>query len=118
MRVLIVDDQKRTRQSLNLLLKTIHSVSEIREASDGLEAVALAQEMQPDVVLTDARMPKMDGVEAARIIKTSWPHIQVIVLSMYPEYRESALAAGADAFVSKGEPPQDLVKVVIRLANL
>lgn len=65
---------------LHLLLKTIHSVSEIREAADGLETIALAQEMQPDVVLADARMPKMDGVEAARIIKTSWPHIQVIVL--------------------------------------
>lgn len=112
MRVLIVDDQKRTRQSLHLLLKTIHSLSEIREAADGLEAVRLAEEMQPDVILMDAQMPEMDGIQATSIIKKRWPLIRVIVLSMYPEYRGDALAAGADKFISKGDPPQDLVSSI------
>jgi DNA-binding NarL/FixJ family response regulator len=112
MRVLVVDDQKRTRQSLRLLLGTVPCIQEIREAADGVQAVESAQEFQPDIILMDARMPEMDGITATGIIKDSLPHTQIIVLSMYPEYRESALNAGADLFVSKGEPPEELVRVV------
>jgi YesN/AraC family two-component response regulator len=112
MRVLVVDDQKRTRQSLRLLLGTMSCIQEIREAADGVEAVALVQEFMPDIILMDARMPEMDGIEATGIIKEQFPQVRIIVLSMYPEYRESALNAGADFFVSKGEPPEDLMSVM------
>jgi two-component system NarL family response regulator len=54
-------------------------------------------------------MPEMDGLEATRLIKARWPQVKVIVLSMYADYMADALAAGADAFVSKGEPPERLL---------
>ena len=92
-------------------------MEEIREAADGVEAVRLVQEMQPNVVVMDGRMPEMDGVEATRIIKENWPHMKVILLSMYPEYREAAAQAGADAFVSKGEPPEELLAAICALLN-
>jgi DNA-binding NarL/FixJ family response regulator len=115
MRVLITDDQRQTRKSLMLLLKTLPPVEEIWEAVDGLEAVRLIPEMHPDIVVMDGRMPKMDGIEATRIIKAKWPHTKVILLSMYPEYREAASQAGADAFISKGEPPEKLVNTIFAI---
>lgn len=112
MRVLVVDDQKRTRQSLRLLLNTLPTVCEVQEAAGGREAVASIPGTRPDVVVMDARMPEMDGVAATRLIKTNWPEIKIIVLSMYPEYEGDALQAGADCFVSKGEPPEVLIEAV------
>jgi len=61
------------------------------------------------VILMDARMPEMDGLQATRLIKTRWPQVKIIVLSMYAEYMDEALAAGADAFVSKGAPANKLL---------
>jgi DNA-binding NarL/FixJ family response regulator len=117
MQVLIVDDQPRARQSLKALLTTWPRVEEIREAASGQEAVHLVEEAQPDVVLMDVRMPEMDGVEATRLIKARWPQVKVIVLSMYADYRTEALAAGADAFVSKGEPPGQLLSTLATVAT-
>jgi DNA-binding NarL/FixJ family response regulator len=57
----------------------------------------------------DARMPDMDGLAATRLIKERWPRVKVVVWSMYPEYESEARLAGADAFVTKGEPPQQLL---------
>ena len=112
MQILIVDDQPRARQSLKALLAVWPQVEEVREAANGQEAVHLVEEAQPDVVLMDARMPEMDGVEATRHIKARWPQVKVIVLSMYADYMADALAAGADAFVSKGEPPERLLTIL------
>jgi DNA-binding NarL/FixJ family response regulator len=109
MQILIVDDQPRARQSLKALLATWPQVKEIREAANGQEAVHLVEESRPDVVLMDVRMPEMDGLEVTRLIKARWPQVKVIVLSMYADYMADALAAGADAFVSKGEPPERLL---------
>ena len=112
LRILIVDDQPRARKSLRALLSTWHQVGEIREAGDGREAVRLAGELQPDVVLMDVRMPEIDGLEATVQIKARWPQVKVIVLSMYTEYRNEALAAGADAFVAKSDAPGGLLQTL------
>lgn len=109
MQILIVDDQPRARQSLKALLVTWPQVKEIREAANGQGAMHLIEESRPDVVLMDVRMPEMDGVEATCLIKARWPQVKVIVLSMYADYMADALAAGADTFVSKGEPPERLL---------
>ena len=111
-RVLIVDDQPRARKSLKALLSTWTRSAEIREASNGREALRLAEELPPDLVLMDVRMPEMDGLEATRQIKARWPQVRVVVLSMYVENQDEALAAGADAFVGKGEAPERLLDVV------
>ncbi len=117
-RVLVVDDQPRARRSMKALLATWPQVTEMQEAADGREAVRMAQAFVPDLVLMDAKMPEMDGVEASRMIKLQQPNIKVVVLSMYSEYREAVRAAGADAFISKGEPPATLLATLTALVNV
>ena len=111
LRILIVDDQLRARRSLEALIATKFKLVDTCEAVNGAEALRCVEECKPDLVLMDARMPEMDGVEATRIIK-SGSHIPVIILSLYPEYEEPALAAGADAFINKGEPADQVLAVI------
>jgi CheY-like chemotaxis protein len=118
LRILIVDDQRRTRQSLQALLATKFQPIEVQEAENGLEAVRCVAEWMPDIVLMDARMPELDGIEATRAIKQQMPHSMVIVLSMFAEYHAAALEAGADVFISKGEPPEMLLAVLSEIVNL
>jgi CheY-like chemotaxis protein len=108
MRVLIVDDTSRARQSMKALLEVWHPLEEVREAANGTEAIQLAEEFQPDLILMDARMPKMSGLEATRLIKAKWPAIKIIILSVFADYQALALEAGADAFVSKSDSPEKL----------
>ena len=117
-RVLVVDDQPRARKSIKTLLATWPEAGDVREAANGQEAVRLVEESQPDVVLMDARMPEMDGIEATRLIKARWPQVKVIVLSMCPDYVADATEAKADAFFSKGtSPDQLLVTLAAVVAN-
>ena len=111
-RVLIVDDQPRARKSLKALLSTWSGVGDMHEGCNGREAVQLVEELQPDVVLMDVRMPEIDGLAATVQIKALWPQVKVILLSMYPEYQGEALAAGADAFVGKGNAPRELLDLL------
>jgi DNA-binding NarL/FixJ family response regulator len=113
MRVLIADDRPRSRDGLRALLTTCPGVKVAAEATDGQEAVRLVEECQPHVVLMDARMPTMDGLEATRLIKDRWPQVKVVVLTMYVSYRANALAAGADAFLVKGCPPEELLEAIL-----
>jgi DNA-binding NarL/FixJ family response regulator len=117
LRVLIVDDQPRARKSVKALLSTWQRVGEMYEAGNGREAVQLVQEHQPDLVLMDVRMPEVDGLQATVQIKALWPQVKVVVLSMHLEYKEEALAAGADAFVGKGEPADRLLAVLSALVD-
>jgi DNA-binding NarL/FixJ family response regulator len=85
----------------------------VGEAADGQQAVQMVAECRPDVVLMDAQMPVIDGLEATRLIKDRWPGVKVIVLTMYPMYRAKALAVGADVFLIKGCPPEDLLQAIL-----
>jgi YesN/AraC family two-component response regulator len=111
-KVLIVDDQRRSRQSLRALLATWPAAAAIREAPNGVEALRLAEEFRPDLVLIDVRMPEMGGLETTQRLKDRWPATRVVVLSMYADYEAFARSAGADAFVTKGEPPEVLLRVL------
>ena len=84
----------------------------VGEANDGHEALSLVEESRPDVVLIDARMGGMDGLEATRRVKNEWPDVWVVVLTMHSEYRADALEAGADVFLAKGCPVQELLDAV------
>src|SRR5688572_5470813 len=117
LRILIVDDQQRARHSLIALLSTRFQLADTCEAASGMEAVRCVEECKPDIVLMDARMPEMDGIEATRIIKTKSEHTLVIVLSMYLEYQEAALEAGADVFITKGDPPERLLEALTKASS-
>ena len=114
-RILIVDDQPRARKSLRALLSTWPQVVEVHEAGNGREAVQVVEDLQPALVLMDIRMPEVDGLQATRTIKAQWPQVKVIVLSMYLEHRDEALAAGADAFVGKGGAAERLLDLLSAL---
>jgi DNA-binding NarL/FixJ family response regulator len=101
-RVLIADDQRPVREGLRCLLALSSEVDVVGEAADGQDAVHLVAERHPDVVLMDIQMPEMDGLEATRRIKSQWPGVRVIVLTMYARYQAKAIAAGADVFLLKG----------------
>jgi YesN/AraC family two-component response regulator len=113
----VVDDQLRARQGLKALLATWPQLEEVREAASADEAFQLVETFSPNVVLMDARMPRTDGVNATRVIKARWPHVKVIVLSMYAEYLDAALAAGASAFINKGAGPETLLTTLAAIAG-
>jgi DNA-binding NarL/FixJ family response regulator len=111
-KVLIADDNDRARNGLRALLAIRQEIEIVGEAADGREAVQMVRERQPDVVLMDVRMPQMDGLEATRQIKGHWPGVRVVVVSMYTTHRAQALAAGADRFLSKGCPVEELLEAI------
>ncbi|MEY9888705.1 DNA-binding NarL/FixJ family response regulator [Catenulispora sp. MAP12-49] len=112
-RVLIADDQALVRTGFRLIL-TANGIDVAGEASDGLEAVAAAAELKPDVVLMDIRMPNLDGLEAARRILAADPAIRILMLTTFDldKYVYEALAAGASGFLLKDVTPEHLVASV------
>lgn len=118
LRLMIVDDNPRTRGALVACLSTIDEMSVMAQASDGWEALDMleVQAPVPDIVLMDVRMPKLGGLEATRIMKRRWPHLKVVILSMYPDYLIDATLAGADAFLAKGCSMDEVVGTIRALA--
>lgn len=109
--VLIVDDQALLRGSFRVLVDSTPGLAVVGEAGTGVEAVDLAAEHHPDVVLMDVRMPGMDGIEATRRICDQQPDVRVLMLTMFDldAYVYSALRAGASGFLLKDTPPADLL---------
>jgi DNA-binding NarL/FixJ family response regulator len=112
-RVLIADDNVRARLGLRVLLSLRPDIEVVGEAADGLEMVNTMRDQQPDVVLMDTRMPLLDGLEASRQIKDQWPGVRIVVLSMDAAHRAEALAAGADRFLVKGSPTEELLAAIL-----
>ncbi len=112
-KVLIADDNVRARLGLRVLLSLQPEIEVVGEAADGLEVVNLATERQPDVVLLDIRMPLLDGLEATRRMKELGPEIRIVLTSMAASHRAQALAAGADAFLVKGCPTEELLAAIL-----
>jgi two-component system, NarL family, response regulator NreC len=113
-RILIADDHTIVRSGVRLLLEAEPDIEVVGEALEGNQAIDLAASLQPDVILMDIAMPGMDGLEATRMIKTSFPEIQVLVLTMHrsDEYFFQILEAGASGYLLKGADTSDLVKAV------
>jgi YesN/AraC family two-component response regulator len=116
LRLLIVDDEAITRQGIVALLEFAPDIEVIYEAANGREAVQFVAAEQPDVVLMDVRMPVMDGLVATRRIKAQWPHVKVIILTMFLSGEAEALAAGADHFMVKGDASHSLTEVILSVA--
>ena len=111
-RVLIADDQVSVRQGLKVLLASWPNIEVVGAAANGEEAVQAVEKCHPDVALLDIQMPVMDGLEATRLIKSQWPQVRIVVLTISPLYRTHALSAGADAFLLKGCAPIELVRAI------
>jgi DNA-binding NarL/FixJ family response regulator len=120
-RVLIADDQALVRAGFRMILDAEDDLEIVGEAQDGVEAVKLALELRPDVVLMDIRMPEMDGIEATRRVASADGEapIRVLMLTTFDlnEYVYEALRAGASGFLLKDVPPEQLaagIRVVAR----
>ena len=112
-RILIADDRPRARDGLKEIFTTWSEVEIVGEATNGKEVVQLMEECLPDVVLMDAKMPEMDGVEATRFIKAGWPNVKVIVLTIHASYWRDAVEAGADVFLIKGCTIEQLMEAIL-----
>ena len=118
-RVLAADDQRVVREGLAMLLGLLPDVEVVGTAANGEEALALADELRPDVILMDLRMPRVDGVEATRRLRASHPEIKVVVLTTYADDRSviDALRAGALGYLTKDAGADEIRQALQRVAS-
>lgn len=112
--LLLVDDEPFVRQGLHTLLERVGDIKVIGEASNGAEAIALAQELHPNVVLMDISMPTPDGIAATEVLRASVPQSAVVLLSLFDDasMRARAHAAGAVTLVGKQEGVSTLLAAI------
>ena len=114
-RVLVVDDQALVRAGFRRILEADTGIEVVGEAADGLEAIACARALEPDVILMDIRMPGLDGIAATRQLagdSGSGPRVLVLTTFGLEEYIYEALRAGASGFLLKDVPPEQLIAAV------
>ncbi|MEH0418003.1 response regulator transcription factor [Streptomyces sp. B21-083] len=113
-RVVVADDQTVVREGIVMLLGLLPGIEVVGAAGDGDEAVQLVGELAPDVVLMDLRMPRCDGVEATRRIRTEYPGTQVVVLTTFADDESlfRALRAGARGYLTKDADGDEIVRAV------
>ncbi len=118
-RVLIVDDHRLFREGVRWALELEDDIEIAGEARDGREALQLADELNPDVILMDVNIPDMDGLEATRSLKLNQPRIGVIILTAYDDEEQlfQAIRSGAAAYYSKGIEPSELARAIRRVAQ-
>jgi len=123
LRVLVVDDQALVRAGFSMILSSEPDIEVVGEAENGVRAVELAQELQPDVVLMDIRMPQMDGIAATRVLcaglegDSDCPRILILTTFDLDDHVYDALRAGASGFLLKDTPPAELVAAVRVVAS-
>jgi DNA-binding NarL/FixJ family response regulator len=112
--VLLADDHAVVRQGLRMLLQTESGIDIVGEAENGTQAVELAEELKPAVVLMDVAMPSMNGAQASRQIRRASPASRILVLSSYSDDRivDELLEAGVSGFLVKGAAASDLIKAI------
>ena len=112
--VLIADDHTIVRSGVRMLLEAESDIRVVGEALNGREALELAESLQPDIVLMDITMPEMDGLEATKQLKTRFPQINVLVLTMHrsDDYFFEMLKAGASGYILKGAKTSELISAV------
>jgi DNA-binding NarL/FixJ family response regulator len=118
-RVVIADDQRAVREGLAMLVGLTDDIQVIGTAANGLEAVHLATELQPDVVLMDLRMPEMEGAEATRAIRAAQPETHVLVLTTYADDDSlfPALQAGAHGYLTKDASAEEIERAIRAVAD-
>jgi two-component system, NarL family, response regulator LiaR len=114
-RLLICDDQSIVREGLRAILTTTPQIEVVGVASDGAEAIELTAATQPNLVLMDLKMPRMNGIHATRIIRERFPDVRVLVLTTYDadEWVFDAIRAGAAGYLLKDTPQEGLVQAIL-----
>jgi two-component system, NarL family, response regulator NreC len=118
-RILLADDHAVVRQGFKMLLSAQGDMEIVGEASNGREAVELAEQLKPDIVVMDVAMPELNGIEATRRLAGSAPHTRVIALSMHKDsvYVREILRAGARGYLLKDSGAEDLVRAIRAVAG-
>jgi DNA-binding NarL/FixJ family response regulator len=118
-KVLLAEDHKIVREGTRQLLEQVPDMDIVGEAADGLEAVRLAADLQPDVVVMDVRMPKLNGIEATRTITARFPAIRILILSAYDDdsYVFPLLEAGASGYLLKTASGAELAEAIRRVVS-
>lgn len=118
-RILLVDDHPVVRQGLRAILSTFDEIAIAGEASGGREAVSVARELKPDVILMDISMPEMSGIEATALLTRDVPESKVLALSMHENrtYINQALSAGARGYILKDSAPKELAQAISNVYN-
>lgn len=113
-RLLLVDDHAVVRTGLRMLLESQPNLSIIGEADTGSQAIAMAERLQPDIVIMDITLPDISGIEATRLLKQQMPDTAVIALTIHEDeqYFFEMLQAGASAYVPKRAAPEDLIAAI------
>ena len=113
-KVLIADDHRVVREGLSAILRAAGDLDVVGEAQDGQEAIQKARELQPDVILMDVSMPRVNGVEATRTIKRESPHIGIVALTMYDEekYIFDLVRAGATGYLLKDSDSAQIISAI------
>jgi DNA-binding NarL/FixJ family response regulator len=119
LRVLVCDDHPVYRDGLAMLLSSLDGLEVVGTASDGVEAVRLAGELQPDVVVMDLQMPELNGIEATARMTAEQPHVAVLVLTMYDDDESvfAAMRAGARGYLLKGAAQDVIARAITSVAQ-
>ena len=118
-RCLVVDDHSVVRQGLDLLFGDLDDLEIVGQVTNGEEALQAVEDLQPEVVLMDVRLPGIDGVSAVKRIHEAAPSVKFVIFSAYGDKRllSDAIAAGARGYVMKGSPPDDLLRAIRTVAE-
>jgi DNA-binding NarL/FixJ family response regulator len=118
LRILLAEDHKVMREGLRMVVDRETNMNVVGEVDNGVAAIRLAQELQPDVVVMDISMPELNGLKATEALKTLVPNVKILILTRHTDrsYVQQLLRSGASGYVLKQSAPDELVRAIARVA--